>query len=138
MPRNHTVGGGDDDSTPDSSSPGGRRLAPGGFGLMEDVERRRSPSRPAGLPAGRDGLLLLLSPSSGSGTRTRGGPGAEAARKQPPPSGGARLSLLGKPLAAAGSAQSGRRTARYRRLQNYVYNVLERPRGWAFIYHAFV
>ncbi|TRY95755.1 hypothetical protein DNTS_026438 [Danionella cerebrum] len=49
---------------------------------------------------------------------------------------GARLSLLGKPLAY--SAQSGRRNARYRKLQNYLYNVLERPRAWAFIYHAFV
>ncbi|XP_061883184.1 potassium voltage-gated channel subfamily KQT member 5-like isoform X2 [Entelurus aequoreus] len=49
---------------------------------------------------------------------------------------GARLSLLGKPLIY--SAQSGRRNVRYRRLQNYLYNVLERPRTWAFIYHAFV
>nr|XP_057939507.1 potassium voltage-gated channel subfamily KQT member 5-like isoform X2 [Doryrhamphus excisus] len=49
---------------------------------------------------------------------------------------GARLSLLGKPLIY--SAQSGRRNVRYRRLQNYLYNVLERPRAWAFIYHAFV
>uniref|UniRef100_A0A671X4G9 Potassium voltage-gated channel subfamily Q member 5 n=1 Tax=Sparus aurata TaxID=8175 RepID=A0A671X4G9_SPAAU len=58
--------------------------------------------------------------------------GAVAAeRKQ-----GARLSLLGKPLTY--SAQSGRRNARYRRLQNYLYNVLERPREWAFVYHAFV
>uniref|UniRef100_A0A671UHA6 Potassium voltage-gated channel, KQT-like subfamily, member 5b n=1 Tax=Sparus aurata TaxID=8175 RepID=A0A671UHA6_SPAAU len=49
---------------------------------------------------------------------------------------GARLSLLGKPLIY--SAQSSRRNVRYRRLQNYLYNVLERPRTWAFIYHAFV
>ncbi|XP_052401170.1 potassium voltage-gated channel subfamily KQT member 5 isoform X2 [Carassius gibelio] len=49
---------------------------------------------------------------------------------------GARLSLLGKPLVYG--AQSGRRNARYRRIQNYLYNVLERPRSWAFIYHAFV
>uniref|UniRef100_A0A671X4A9 Potassium voltage-gated channel subfamily Q member 5 n=1 Tax=Sparus aurata TaxID=8175 RepID=A0A671X4A9_SPAAU len=49
---------------------------------------------------------------------------------------GARLSLLGKPLTY--SAQSGRRNARYRRLQNYLYNVLERPREWAFVYHAFI
>uniref|UniRef100_A0A7N8WN93 Potassium voltage-gated channel, KQT-like subfamily, member 5a n=1 Tax=Mastacembelus armatus TaxID=205130 RepID=A0A7N8WN93_9TELE len=58
-----------------------------------------------------------------------GAVGAE--RKQ-----GARLSLLGKPLTY--SAQSSRRNARYRRLQNYLYNVLERPREWAFVYHAFV
>ncbi|XP_070696757.1 potassium voltage-gated channel subfamily KQT member 4 isoform X1 [Pempheris klunzingeri] len=65
----------------------------------------------------------LLSPAAA------GEVGAE--RKQ-----GARLSLLGKPLTY--SAQSGRRNARYRRLQNYLYNVLERPREWAFVYHAFV
>ncbi|KAM4599895.1 potassium voltage-gated channel subfamily KQT member 5 [Fundulus diaphanus] len=57
--------------------------------------------------------------------------GAAAERSQ-----GARLSLLGKPLTY--SSQSGRRNARYRRLQNYLYNVLERPREWAFVYHAFV
>uniref|UniRef100_A0A6I8NG32 Potassium voltage-gated channel subfamily Q member 4 n=1 Tax=Ornithorhynchus anatinus TaxID=9258 RepID=A0A6I8NG32_ORNAN len=27
---------------------------------------------------------------------------------------------------------------RYRRLQNCLYNVLERPRGWAFVYHVFI
>uniref|UniRef100_A0A669E5B3 Potassium voltage-gated channel subfamily KQT member 5 n=1 Tax=Oreochromis niloticus TaxID=8128 RepID=A0A669E5B3_ORENI len=64
----------------------------------------------------------LLSPAAA------GAVGAE--RKQ-----GARLSLLGKPLTY--SAQSNRRNARYRRLQNYLYNVLERPREWAFVYHAF-
>ncbi|XP_058241702.1 potassium voltage-gated channel subfamily KQT member 5 isoform X2 [Hemibagrus wyckioides] len=57
---------------------------------------------------------------------------AESARRAR----GARLSLLGKPLAYG--AQSGRRNARYRKLQNYLYNVLERPRAWAFVYHAFV
>uniref|UniRef100_A0A8K9X7M4 Potassium voltage-gated channel, KQT-like subfamily, member 5a n=1 Tax=Oncorhynchus mykiss TaxID=8022 RepID=A0A8K9X7M4_ONCMY len=58
--------------------------------------------------------------------------GADGAERQK----GARMSLLGKPLIY--SAQSGRRNVRYRRLQNYLYNVLERPRAWAFIYHAFV
>lgn len=68
----------------------------------------------------------------GDGLLSPAAAGAAAAeRKQ-----GARLSLLGKPLTY--SAQSGRRNARYRRLQNYLYNVLERPREWAFVYHAFV
>ncbi|KAI5107989.1 potassium voltage-gated channel subfamily KQT member 5 isoform X2 [Silurus meridionalis] len=58
--------------------------------------------------------------------------GTESARRAR----GARLSLLGKPLTYG--AQSGRRNARYRKLQNYLYNVLERPRAWAFVYHAFV
>uniref|UniRef100_A0A8D2KZX8 Potassium voltage-gated channel subfamily Q member 4 n=1 Tax=Varanus komodoensis TaxID=61221 RepID=A0A8D2KZX8_VARKO len=51
-----------------------------------------------------------------------------------------RLGLLGTPLPAPRGG-SGTRSAshkRYRRLQNCLYNVLERPRGWAFIYHAFI
>ncbi|XP_069079388.1 potassium voltage-gated channel subfamily KQT member 4 isoform X1 [Pleurodeles waltl] len=51
-----------------------------------------------------------------------------------------RLGLLGTPLPAP-PGSGGRNAAsnkRYRRLQNYLYNVLERPRGWAFIYHAFI
>ncbi|XP_065815520.1 potassium voltage-gated channel subfamily KQT member 4 isoform X9 [Labrus bergylta] len=85
---------------------------------LKDVESGRRTMNNTVRPG--DGLL---SPASA------GAVGAE--RKQ-----GARLSLLGKPLTY--SAQSGRRNARYRRLQNYLYNVLERPREWAFIYHAFV
>ncbi|XP_068177070.1 potassium voltage-gated channel subfamily KQT member 5-like isoform X2 [Antennarius striatus] len=69
----------------------------------------------------------LLSASTAAGAA-----GSESLRGKQ----GARLSLLGKPLIY--SAQSGRRNVRYRRLQNYLYNVLERPRAWAFIYHAFV
>ncbi|KAM5247863.1 potassium voltage-gated channel subfamily KQT member 4 isoform 2-T2 [Ctenodactylus gundi] len=62
-----------------------------------------------------------------------------------------RHGLLGSPLppgaplpgpgSGAGSACGQRSSAahkRYRRLQNWVYNVLERPRGWAFVYHAFI
>ncbi|XP_078711929.1 potassium voltage-gated channel subfamily KQT member 4-like isoform X3 [Lampetra fluviatilis] len=48
---------------------------------------------------------------------------------------GPRLSLLGKPRALGRFA---RRNARYRRMQNLLYNVLERPRGCAFVYHVFV
>uniref|UniRef100_A0A665TAT9 Potassium voltage-gated channel subfamily KQT member 5-like n=1 Tax=Echeneis naucrates TaxID=173247 RepID=A0A665TAT9_ECHNA len=44
---------------------------------------------------------------------------------------------LPRPRADGPSVQT-RLNARYRRLQNYLYNVLERPREWAFIYHAFV
>uniref|UniRef100_A0A2R8MRX7 Potassium voltage-gated channel subfamily Q member 4 n=1 Tax=Callithrix jacchus TaxID=9483 RepID=A0A2R8MRX7_CALJA len=62
-----------------------------------------------------------------------------------------RLGLLGSPLppgaplpgpgSRSGSACGQRSSAahkRYRRLQNWVYNVLERPRGWAFVYHVFI
>ncbi|XP_029106653.1 potassium voltage-gated channel subfamily KQT member 4-like [Scleropages formosus] len=53
-----------------------------------------------------------------------------------PGKGEARLSLLGRALAY--SAHGARRTARYRRAQMHLYNVLERPRAWALLYHALV
>nr|XP_020449862.1 potassium voltage-gated channel subfamily KQT member 5-like isoform X2 [Monopterus albus] len=114
MPRNHS---GDEASTGlwMRTSPGHRTE---GYGL-KDVESGRRMMNNA-----RDGLL---STSTAAGTA-----GSERMRGKQ----GARLSLLGKPLIY--SAQSGRRNVRYRRLQNYLYNVLERPRAWAFIYHAFV
>ncbi|XP_066479390.1 potassium voltage-gated channel subfamily KQT member 2 isoform X2 [Tiliqua scincoides] len=63
----------------------------------------------------RDGALLIAGPEGGS----------------------KRGSILSKPRAAA-SGKPPKRNAFYRRLQNFLYNVLERPRGWAFIYHAYV
>uniref|UniRef100_A0A3B3RXW8 Uncharacterized protein n=1 Tax=Paramormyrops kingsleyae TaxID=1676925 RepID=A0A3B3RXW8_9TELE len=112
MPRNHS---GDEGGSGlwMKNSPGHR--AAGGYAL-KDVESGRRMNR------ARDGPV-----SAGLASTT----GAEnQSGKQ-----GARLSLLGKPLIY--SAQGGRRNVRYRRLQNYLYNVLERPRGWAFVYHAF-
>ncbi|XP_037623471.1 potassium voltage-gated channel subfamily KQT member 2 isoform X1 [Sebastes umbrosus] len=38
----------------------------------------------------------------------------------------------------SGRKKPPKRNALYRRLQIFLYNVLERPRGWAFIYHAYV
>ncbi|XP_077599942.1 potassium voltage-gated channel subfamily KQT member 4 isoform X1 [Stigmatopora nigra] len=51
-----------------------------------------------------------------------------------------RTGLLGTPLPGppgprAGTSQTSKR---FRKLQNYLYNILERPRGWAFIYHVFI
>ncbi|XP_074919906.1 potassium voltage-gated channel subfamily KQT member 5 [Chelonoidis abingdonii] len=95
---------------------------------MKDVESGRSRVLMNSAPRG-DGLLLL-----GTGSAIgRGGSRENRRGKQ----GGARMSLLGKPL-SYNSSQSCRRNVKYRRLQNYLYNVLERPRSWAFIYHAFV
>lgn len=114
MPRNHS---GDEGGTGlwMRTSPGHRNE---GYGL-KDVESGRRMMNNAG-----DGLLSASTAAGAAGSESLVG-------KQ-----GARLSLLGKPLIY--SAQSGRRNVRYRRLQNYLYNVLERPRAWAFIYHAFV
>ncbi|XP_024301353.2 potassium voltage-gated channel subfamily KQT member 2-like isoform X3 [Oncorhynchus tshawytscha] len=50
-----------------------------------------------------------------------------------------RGSILSKPRSSlSGKPKPPKRTVFYRRLQNFLYNVLERPRGWAFIYHAYV
>ncbi|XP_028248713.1 potassium voltage-gated channel subfamily KQT member 5 isoform X2 [Parambassis ranga] len=121
MPRNHS---GDEGGTGlwMRTSPGHRTE---GYGL-KDVEsgRRMMMMNNAG-----DGLLSAAASSTATAA---GAAGSDSLRGKQ----GARLSLLGKPLIY--SAQSGRRNVRYRRLQNYLYNVLERPRAWAFIYHAFV
>lgn len=93
---------------------------------MKDVESGRSRVLLNSAPSRGDGLLLL---------GTGGGFGLRETRRGK--QGRARMSLLGKPLSYS-SNPIYRRNAKYRKLQNYLYNVLERPRGWAFIYHAFV
>uniref|UniRef100_A0A672RBD1 Potassium voltage-gated channel subfamily Q member 5 n=1 Tax=Sinocyclocheilus grahami TaxID=75366 RepID=A0A672RBD1_SINGR len=110
MPRNHS---GDEGGT-------GLWMKTSQHYGMKDVEAGRGTMNSA-----RTVDSLLSAPGS-----TGAGDSENQRRKQ-----GARLSLLGKPLTY--SAQSGRRNARYRKLQNYLYNVLERPRTWAFVYHAF-
>ncbi|XP_035387780.1 potassium voltage-gated channel subfamily KQT member 5 [Electrophorus electricus] len=122
MPRNHS---GDEVCSALWMKPSpGRRTQ--NYGL-KDVESGRGAMNNAGRPV--DGLL---SAGCGSMPGTTGASGIENLRRKQ----GARLSLLGRPLTY--STQSGRRNARYRKLQNYLYNVLERPRAWAFVYHAFV
>lgn len=51
-----------------------------------------------------------------------------------------RTGLLGTPLPGPPGprANASASSKRFRKLQNFLYNVLERPRGWAFIYHAFM
>uniref|UniRef100_A0AAY4EJU1 Potassium voltage-gated channel subfamily Q member 4 n=1 Tax=Denticeps clupeoides TaxID=299321 RepID=A0AAY4EJU1_9TELE len=51
-----------------------------------------------------------------------------------------RTGLLGTPLPVPPGprANTSASSKRYRKFQNFLYNVLERPRGWAFIYHAFI
>ncbi|XP_032382946.1 potassium voltage-gated channel subfamily KQT member 4 isoform X3 [Etheostoma spectabile] len=115
MPRNHS---GDESGTGLWMRTSPEHLSEG-YGL-KDVESGRRMMNNAG-----DGLLSASTAAGAAG-------GSESLRGKQ----GARLSLLGKPLIY--SAHSGRRNVRYRRLQNYLYNVLERPRTWAFIYHAFV
>lgn len=99
---------------------------------MKDVESGRGRVLLTSAPPRGDGRLLLLGTGGGGGG---GGLGSRETRRSK--QGGARMSLLGKPLSYSTNA-THRRNAKYRRLQNYLYNVLERPRGWAFIYHALV
>uniref|UniRef100_A0A671S038 Potassium voltage-gated channel subfamily KQT member 2-like n=1 Tax=Sinocyclocheilus anshuiensis TaxID=1608454 RepID=A0A671S038_9TELE len=49
-----------------------------------------------------------------------------------------RGSILSKQRSSISGKRPPKRNAFYRRLQNFLYNVLERPRGWAFIYHGYV
>uniref|UniRef100_A0A673ZWZ5 Potassium voltage-gated channel subfamily Q member 4 n=1 Tax=Salmo trutta TaxID=8032 RepID=A0A673ZWZ5_SALTR len=51
-----------------------------------------------------------------------------------------RTGLLGTPRPGRPGprATTSASCKRYRKFQNFLYNVLERPRGWAFIYHAFI
>ncbi|XP_074537372.1 potassium voltage-gated channel, KQT-like subfamily, member 2a isoform X7 [Halichoeres trimaculatus] len=51
-----------------------------------------------------------------------------------------RSSILCRPRSSisGGRPRPSKKNASYRKLQNFLYNALERPRGWAFIYHAYV
>ena len=49
-----------------------------------------------------------------------------------------RNSILSRRRSSVAKGRPSRRNASYRKLQNFLYNALERPRGWAFIYHAYV
>ncbi|XP_078144331.1 potassium voltage-gated channel subfamily KQT member 2-like isoform X3 [Centroberyx gerrardi] len=51
-----------------------------------------------------------------------------------------RSGILSRPRSSvsAGRPRPSKKNASYRKLQNFLYNALERPRGWAFIYHAYV
>ncbi|CAB1424154.1 unnamed protein product [Pleuronectes platessa] len=72
---------------------------------------------PGAPESSRDGALLI----EGSGSTKRG---SILCRR--------RSSL------SAGRPRPSKKYASYRKLQNFLYNALERPRGWAFIYHAYV
>ncbi|XP_019126436.2 potassium voltage-gated channel, KQT-like subfamily, member 2a isoform X4 [Larimichthys crocea] len=51
-----------------------------------------------------------------------------------------RSGILCRPRSSisGGRPRPSKKNASYRKLQNFLYNALERPRGWAFIYHAYV
>uniref|UniRef100_A0A3Q2P8K2 Potassium voltage-gated channel, KQT-like subfamily, member 2a n=1 Tax=Fundulus heteroclitus TaxID=8078 RepID=A0A3Q2P8K2_FUNHE len=51
-----------------------------------------------------------------------------------------RSSILSRPRSSisCGRPRPSKKNASYRKLQHFLYNALERPRGWAFVYHAYV
>ncbi|XP_068029052.1 potassium voltage-gated channel subfamily KQT member 4 isoform X2 [Anomalospiza imberbis] len=68
-------------------------------------------------------------------TEGTGTPGSGTPPPPPPPR---RRGLLAGPRPGAAPRPAGAPRCCRRRLQNCLYNVLERPRGWAFIYHVFI
>ncbi|XP_051915708.1 potassium voltage-gated channel, KQT-like subfamily, member 2a isoform X3 [Hippocampus zosterae] len=75
---------------------------------------------PGGPESSRDGTLLI----AGAESSTKRGSG-----------------ILCRPrgsISAGGRSRTPKKNASYRKLQNFLYTALERPRGWAFIYHAYV
>lgn len=74
-----------------------------------------------GVGADKDGALLLVAP------------GREDFKR-----GSQVIGLLAKtPLGYTRPAKT-RNNIRTRKIQNLIYDVLERPRGWALLYHVFV
>ncbi|KAJ7338146.1 hypothetical protein JRQ81_010763 [Phrynocephalus forsythii] len=100
----------------------------GGGGDPEETKRGFSPAPAGDLEQGtlalgpgadKDGTLLL----EGGGSREEGRRAAQG------------IGLLAKtPL----SHPVKRNNVKYRRIQTLIYDALERPRGWALLYHAFV
>lgn len=80
---------------------------------------------PGGMETSRDGALLI-----GAEESSHRGSGSTGSRT--------RMGLYRARAGLSGARRTHRRSAGYRRLQNFLYNALERPRGWAFIYHAYV
>uniref|UniRef100_A0A2K5WFH4 Potassium voltage-gated channel subfamily Q member 4 n=1 Tax=Macaca fascicularis TaxID=9541 RepID=A0A2K5WFH4_MACFA len=88
--------------------------------------------------APRAELVALTAVQSEQGEAGGGGSPRRLGLLGSPPPPGAPLPGLGSGSGSACGQRSSAAHKRYRRLQNWVYNVLERPRGWAFVYHVFI
>ncbi|XP_028317638.1 potassium voltage-gated channel subfamily KQT member 4 isoform X9 [Gouania willdenowi] len=99
-----------------------------------------------GSPSNNGGIRMLVPPAPGDDRRVEfvalAAVHTERSEPSTPERGhpSHRTGLLGTPLPGPPGprANASASSKRYRKLQNYMYNVLERPRGWAFIYHAFI
>ncbi|XP_065253890.1 potassium voltage-gated channel subfamily KQT member 3 [Emys orbicularis] len=104
-----------------------KAAAAGNAGSGEQEEKK------VGLTAGEleQGSLALGAGADKDGTLLLEGTGKEEGGKRNPQG----IGLLAKtPL----SRPVKRNNAKYRRIQTLIYDALERPRGWALLYHAFV
>ncbi|XP_077368149.1 potassium voltage-gated channel subfamily KQT member 3 [Festucalex cinctus] len=91
----------------------------------EDHKKDPADQQQGGAVGDKDGALLAPAPASAAPDYKRGS------------SQGTAIGLLAKtPLNYSRPAK--RNNARKRRIQNLIYDALERPRGWALLYHAFV
>uniref|UniRef100_A0A3Q3WP61 Uncharacterized protein n=1 Tax=Mola mola TaxID=94237 RepID=A0A3Q3WP61_MOLML len=99
----------------------GRRSLNGGVYPAQDGEKKHKVGfvglDPGAPESNRDGALLIAGPE-----------------------GSKRSSILCRPRSSISAGRPGpsKKNASYRKLQNFLYNALERPRGWAFVYHAYV
>lgn len=106
---------------------GGGAANPAGGAAAGDEARKAGPAPgeleqvtlALGAGADRDGTLLL-----------EGGGRDEGLRRTPQGIGLLAKTPLSRPVK--------RNNARYRRVQTLIYDALERPRGWALLYHALV
>uniref|UniRef100_A0A5F8GQQ1 Potassium voltage-gated channel subfamily KQT member 3 n=1 Tax=Monodelphis domestica TaxID=13616 RepID=A0A5F8GQQ1_MONDO len=119
-------GGGGSSGGGGGSSPGG---SGGGNSGGRDAEDKRT-----GLGTVGDveqGTLALGAGADKDGTLLLEGAGKDDGSKRTPQG----IGLLAKtPL----SRPVKRNNAKYRRIQTLIYDALERPRGWALLYHALV
>ncbi|XP_075962337.1 potassium voltage-gated channel subfamily KQT member 4 [Anarhichas minor] len=97
-------------------------------------------------PSKNGGIRMLVPPASNDDRRVEfvalAAVHTERSEPSSPERGHASHStgLLGTPLPGRPGfrANTPPSNKRFRKFQNCMYNVLERPRGWAFIYHAFI
>ncbi|XP_045229397.2 potassium voltage-gated channel subfamily KQT member 4 isoform X3 [Macaca fascicularis] len=105
---------------------------------MAEAPPRRLGLGPSPGDAPRAELVALTAVQSEQGEAGGGGSPRRRGLLGSPLPPGAPLPGLGSGSGSACGQRSSAAHKRYRRLQNWVYNVLERPRGWAFVYHVFI
>lgn len=111
-----------------AASPG----AAEGGGVGGDPEGKKAAAAAGGDP--EQGSLALGPGGDKDGALLLEGAGKEGG------GGGARRNMQGIGLLAKTplSRPVKRNNVKYRRVQTLIYDALERPRGWALLYHAFV